>query len=189
MTQHNFLNHWESLQKQIYQENNSPDHIKAAQEIVREFCLDMEIESVIELGCGQAPVLDEFKKLGKRTLGVTLGGESLDHEVVREDMHFTKIAGQTADLVVARHALEHSPMPLILLMEMARMSRRYALVVVPVPDSRMINHSNHYSVFPKENWEWLFKLSGWQILKFKQADFSVELDYTYKEYRYLLEKI
>jgi hypothetical protein len=187
----NFKNHLEKLYKQIYNEPHSQPHTDASVEMINEFTSDLNFEKVVELGCGTAPSLDYLYDKGKITYGITMGGEIVNpvHKVLREDMHFTELLDGACDLIIARHVLEHSPMPLILLMEMRRISSRYALVAMPILDSRTINHPNHYSVLPKENWEWLFKLSDWKILKFKQVAYCIEPDYAYKEYRYLLEGI
>jgi 2-polyprenyl-3-methyl-5-hydroxy-6-metoxy-1,4-benzoquinol methylase len=189
MTYQNFEKHISKLTQDIYNEPSSSQHTNASKELIEEFCKDLIFDSVVEFGCGTAPILDEMKKMGKKTLGITLGGEVVDHEVLREDMHFTTVADSSFDMVVARHVLEHSYMPLILLMEMRRVATRHALVVVPVPDERMIEWRNHYSALPKENWEWLFKLSRWEVLKFKEAVLLQEEHYTYKEYRYLLKAV
>lgn len=189
MNYSNFEKHLQKIYSEIYNEPRSLQHVNATREMLEEFCKDLSFSNVIELGCGTAPALDFLKGWGKETMGVTLGKEEVNHPALREDMHFTVIPDQSYDMVIARHILEHSLMPLILLMEMRRIVRKYAVVVVPIPDERMIQHKNHYSVFPKENWDWLFKLSNWKILKFKQVDFCKEPDYIYKEYRYLLEGI
>jgi hypothetical protein len=49
---------------------------------------------------------------------VSLGAEDCDHPVVHEGMHFSGLANGGAAVVIARHILEHSPMPLLMLMEM-----------------------------------------------------------------------
>lgn len=189
MNYSNFENHLQELRKQIYNEPHSYWHTKAAEEALTEYCKDLKFTNVLELGCGTAPCLDLMKKWGKETLGITLGNEIVNHEVLREDIHFTSIPSQSFDMIIARHILEHSPMPLILLMEMRRIARKYAYVALPVPDPRSIQHPNHYSVFEKINWEYLFYLSKWRVLRFKQVDYCIEPTYTYREYRYLLNAI
>lgn len=189
MSYTNFERHLQKIYSQIYNEPHSEPHTTASINMIDEFCSDISFDSVVEFGCGTAPILDKMKELGKTTLGVTLGGENVNHEVIREDMHFTTIGDGYCDMVVARHVLEHSPMPLILLMEMRRIAKYYALVAVPIPDTRTINHPNHYSVFPSRNWEYLFSLAGWKVLKFKAVDYCIEPEYTYREYRYLLKAV
>src|SRR3990172_10320173 len=117
MNHFNFEKHLEKLASQIYSEPPSSQHTNASKELIEEFCRDLSFQNVVELGCGTAPCLDILKSWGKETFGVTAKGEIVNHSVYRGDMHFTGLADQSYDLVIARHALEHSPMPLILLME------------------------------------------------------------------------
>jgi len=185
----NFEKHLQKLYLDVYDEPQSSQHTNSARETLEEFCNNLDIRRAVELGCGTAPSLNWLKEHGKETLGVTMGHETSLHEVLREDMHFTSINDQSYDLVIARHVLEHSPMPLILLMEMRRISRKYALVTVPFPDEWAIKHRNHYSVFDDINWRWLFELSGWKVTNFKNANYYNEPDHPFYEYRYLLEAI
>jgi len=190
MNYSNFFKHIEKLQQSIYNEPWSPHHAAAARDAVIEFLKPLDFESVVELGCGTAPCLDAVLELGnKRTLGVTIGHENNKHEIIRDDMHFTDLPDNSFDIVIVRHALEHSPIPLILLMEMARISKRWALVIVPTPTEPMIEYQNHYSVFDSKVWEQLFKIAGWKVLKFKEINYFFRPDKTWDaEYRYLLEK-
>ena len=185
----NFEKHLEKIYKDVYNEPRSPQHTNSARETLEEFCKDLDIRRAVEFGCGMAPSLDLLKEWGVETLGVTMGTEIPDHPVLREDMHFTSLENQSYDLVIARHVLEHSPMPLILLMEMRRVARKYAIVILPYPDEWAIRHRNHYSVFKSANWEWLFELSGWKVLNFKKSNYYNEPEHPYFEYRYLLEAI
>ena len=181
----------DKLVDEIYQEPASHHHVQAAINVVQNFCSDLQFESVVELGCGTAPILNEMKKYGKITLGITLGKEKMDHPLIEADMNFSGLETYSYDLVVTRHALEHSPMPLLLLMEMERISKKYALIIVPVPSERMIRWPNHYSVFPRENWGYLFDIAGWKINKFNEEKLFC-YDHEKKlwdwEYQYLLEK-
>ncbi|MFA5013948.1 MAG: methyltransferase domain-containing protein [Actinomycetota bacterium] len=186
----NFERHYQYLTSQIYTEPYSAHHAQTAKEMVQYFCYHLDFLSAVEFGCGTAPCLDEMKKMGKKTLGVTLGGEKLDHEVLREDMHFTSLPDGSFEMAVVRHALEHSPMPLILLLEIRRIATKFVLIAVPSPTEFCIRHKNHYSVFHRINWEYLFKLSGWKVKDYRQIRFFCEdweKDDWMMEYQYLLE--
>ena len=63
------------------------------------------------------------------------------------------------DLVYASHVVEHSPMPLVALMECARVARALALAVPRWP--RMVDEPYHYSCMPAEVWRQWFAVSGW----------------------------
>jgi len=189
-TYDNFFRHIGKFSQNIYDQLPSPHHTKAANSAMAELLEGLEINSAVELGCGSAPCLDYLKEHGVKTLGVTIGKEDCNHEVLREDMHFSTIPDGSYDLVIARHALEHSPIPLILLAEMRRISKNYAIVIVPTLTQRMVNYTNHYSVFPDFVWERLFVLSGWAIKKFRAENYFFDPDKTWdSEYRYLLKTV
>lgn len=75
------------------------------------------------------------------------------------------------DIIYASHVLEHSPMPLIALMECRRVARCLLLVVPAWP--RMVAEPYHYSVMPAAAWKHLFAVAGWRI----GADLSGRHDY------------
>lgn len=174
----------DQLAEDVYHEVPTPHHTAAANETVERMVEGLGITSALELGCGAAPMLDRLAEMGIETRGVTLGAEPCDHPVLHEDMHFSGIPNASADLIVARHIVEHSPMPLLLLMEMHRLSARYALVVVPCDDLVWVEWHNHYSVFGKPMWNKLFTRAGFRVIA--EEDGPLEPDST--EWRFLLEK-
>ena len=185
------ITHYNKLSENTVLELRSPHHDEAAVKVVKDFCTNLNIDSVIELGCGTAPMLDAFKELGVKTCGVTLLEEPIDHEVIRKDMHLSGIETGAFDLVASRHSLEHSPMPLLLLMEMRRIATKYALIVLPIPNERMVNTwVDHYSVMDKTMWLKLFKLAGWRVSKFRTYKYlEYEEGEWDEEYQWLLEVI
>ncbi len=186
----NFSAHIRRFSANIYDEPHSPQHTNAAKRALTELLDGIIFNSAVEFGCGTAPCLDIIKEMGKATFGVTIGMEQCNHEVLREDMHFTSLADGSYDLAFARHVLEHSPIPLIMLAEMRRIAREYAVVIVPTPTQRMINYKNHYSVFPDFVWERLFTLAGWSVKKFRAESYFFDVSQVWdSEYRYLLKKI
>ena len=185
----NFKKHIEELNKSIDTEIVNDGHTSASKDVANEWLKNLDFKSAIELGAGLAQLLDILANWGKGTLAVTLGNEDVEkHNVLREDMHFTNIPDKSYDLVISRHSLEHSYMPLILLMEMYRISKKYSLVIVPMPREEMINWQNHYSVFDDRTWRQLFKLSHWKVIKFADKKYFGRVVDDFLEYRYLLEK-
>ena len=155
--------------------------------MAEEFLKDLDFKTVVELGSGLAPLLDILVGWDKKTLAVTLGNENIKkHKVLREDMHFTSIADESYDLVISRHSLEHSYMPLILLMEMHRISKKYGLVIVPMPTEEMVDWQNHYSVFDDRTWRRLFEISHWKVIRFADNKYFGRTKDDLLEYRYLL---
>lgn len=188
MTYDNFSRHLSELRKEIYIELASPQHTRAARETAEEFLKDLDFKSAVEFGCGVAPTLDILKEWGKKTLGITLDNESVAHEILREDMHFTNLEDKSFDIGISRHSLEHSPIPLIMLMEMKRIVKGYLLVVVPTPTEAMVNHPNHYSVFPNRVWRQLFDILGLKVVRYKKVKYFYSPRQEWDlEYRYLLK--
>ncbi len=173
------------LAEDVYHEPVTEQHTIAAQETVEEMLTDLEFETVVELGAGTGPTLDALAALGKQTWAVSIGAEACQHPVLHRDMHFTGLPDASFDLVVARHVVEHSPMPLLLLMEMARIAQRYALVVVPNDDEIWIEWINHYSVLSRPMWRKLFARAGWRVLDEVERPMPPDS----AEWRFLLEKV
>ncbi len=77
------------------------------------------------------------------------------------------------DLVYASHVLEHSPMPLVALLEIRRVARFLAFAVPRWP--RMVDEPYHYSCAPLEMWRQWLDVSRWAIV----ADFSGSRDFEF----------
>jgi ubiquinone/menaquinone biosynthesis C-methylase UbiE len=174
----------DELASDVHDEAPTGHHAAAARGAIDQMVKGLEVKSALELGCGTGPCLDRLKELGIAARGVSLGAEPCAHPVVQADIHFTALPERGVDLVVARHILEHSPMPLLLLMEMRRLTRRYALVVVPCDEKIFVDAKNHYSVLSKPLWRKLFTRARFRVLK--EADGSLEPAST--EWRFLLER-
>jgi SAM-dependent methyltransferase len=68
------------------------------------------------------------------------------------------------DLVFARHVLEHSPMPLLTLMEWHRVAKQWLCVIVPDPRAFAPGGRNHYYVLSKELWRPIIARAGWAVI-------------------------
>lgn len=156
----------------------------ACSQVYNEFLSDLNISSVLELGAGAGTLLSLFPEHVKKD-GLSMGKENALY--IEGDMNTPPIDDKTYDLVLARHCVEHSLLPLIMLCEMARITKKYALVVVPVCSKDMANMINHYSVFTDISWEALFKKSGFKIMKEKKnCPIYQDNSAGYFEDRYLL---
>ena len=103
------------------------------------------------------------------------------------DFHWLDYEDGSFDLIWARHALEHSPMPYFALREWYRVSKQYLLVVVPEVSEYIANYPGHYSCLSEEMWEALFKKSGWEVEKFVKG-FWKHGDRNLPELRFLCKK-
>lgn len=158
------------------------DEFSPCQDVYNKWLKELKVREVVELGAGNGILLSLFPAEVK-TVGVSLGGEP---GMIPADMNTPPFYDESVDLVIARHAVEHSLMPLIMLCEMARITRKYALVIVPCCNEEMANYDNHYSVFTATGWKALFKRAGFAIAK---EELLVPLYRNIKENRFLLVKI
>lgn len=126
--------------------------------------------SVLDVGCGHGFMYPVFTSLGISWSGVTLGDDAeacrqAGYPVYENDMSFLPFEEKTFDLVFARHVLEHSPFPLLTLMEWRRVSKKYLILVSPAPAYWGWRGKNHYAVAPKEQLNWWLLRSGWAVIK------------------------
>lgn len=173
------------LMEDIYPQPMDDGHNRMTQEVIDLWVKDLGVKTVLDVGCGQGNAYWPFKNLGIKWQGLTLGETDfkvcLDKQlpVVQEDMTFTSFEQDSFDLVFARHVLEHSPMPLISLMEWQRLSKAYCIVVLPSVNTQVMGGRNHYYMLTPEQWTILFRNAGWAI-----EDFNGDC---VDEYRYLLK--
>jgi len=128
------------------------------------------VHTVLDVGCGNGFSHLMFNKYGIEYTGVTLGKDDLsiakhsNFNVVEMDMSFLQFDTEKFDIVYSRHSLEHSPFPLLTLMEWHRVSKQYLILVLPSTEYWGIGGRNHYSVFTKDQWYYVFERSGWEVI-------------------------
>ncbi len=177
------------LYEDIYPQPVDGGHMDMAENILHKWLPKLTPkENVIDMGCGATAFCkNTFEHYGVKYTGVTLGqdvitcrGAGID--VIDSDFSFmTAIPNNTFDLVFARHSLEHSPMPIITLMEWRRICRNWAIIVLPNPAHYGWGGLNHYSVANDVQALWWFERAGWEVLW---------RDYTEKtELRYMMRKV
>lgn len=186
------------LARDVYPQPQDEKHTLWAEESIAEFmALAREVESVIDLGCGEGFCQPFFEKYGVRYLGVCLGKDykvslSENRNVQNLDFSFLPFTNNSYDMLYARHALEHSPMPLLTLMEWHRVSKRYLALVLPSPVFWGIGGRNHYSVLNDLQWKVLFDAAGFSVTYESKKIYHMAPDKDAAddeiEYRYLLEK-
>ena len=125
--------------------------------------------SVLDVGCGQGFCQYPFERHGVTYEGVALGGDveiaqQLGHNVKKMDFSFLDYPDNSFDLIFSRHSLEHSPMPLITLMEWARVSTNWLGVILPAPEWYTYAGRNHYSVMNMEQVKNLLNVAGWNVM-------------------------
>jgi ubiquinone/menaquinone biosynthesis C-methylase UbiE len=142
-------------------------------------------KNVLDIGCGQGEAQRMFRSYGIRYSGVNVGDDfkiarSLGRNVFECDFNFLpKFWDNTFDLVWARHTLEHSPFPLLTLMEFHRVAKRWLCIILPNPDYFGWVGKNHYSVLPRQQARWLMRRAGWKVMW---------TEYTEYEFRFVCQK-
>jgi SAM-dependent methyltransferase len=126
-------------------------------------------ETMVDMGCGQLAPQELFESLGVEYTGVDLGinahiAKKEGKRLICEDMTFTTLKSESFDLVYSRHSLEHSPFPLLTLMEWYRVAKHWLLLVLPNPKHYGWVGKNHYGVMNWEQCEYFLQRSGWNII-------------------------
>lgn len=129
--------------------------------------------NVLDIGAGTCFMQPHFESLGLAYTGLTLGADAvtaktLGRNVKELDMTFLNdYEVGSVDLIWARHVLEHSPFPLITLMEWRRVVAQSLVLIAPTPNYWGYKGKNHYSVLPIEALYWLLNRAGWEVVNYQ----------------------
>ena len=160
----------DSLLFQIYAQPEDEGHTRWAQESI-DFLAGScahPVTSVLDAGCGEGFCQPMFEEKGMAYTGIALRGDvenavSKGRNVLSMDFSFLDFPDGSFHLVYSRHSLEHSPMPLLTLMEWKRVSAKYVALVLPAVEHWTYVGRNHYFVLHPEQWENLFDIVGLKI--------------------------
>jgi len=181
--------YYSELMNDIYpQPSAHDDHFIRAYRVIRRWIPLIHPENVLDVGCGEGfcqPMFERFRV--PFYIGVSMGNDVLVAKqrgcnVTEMDFNFLDYPDNYFSLVFARHALEHSPFPIISLMEWHRVSDRWLIVVTPRPLDGTIGFigRNHYSVVESHTQlRWWLRRAGWRV---RDSYHSKD------EFRYLCEK-
>lgn len=179
----------ELINQDIYPQPKDDQHVEWASQVIDRWMPQLISEGclcVLDVGCGVAFTQDMFESRGVSYIGITLGSDYnedvlVNKNVYQEDFNFIpELLSGVADVVFSRHSLEHSPFPLLTLMEWHRVSKEWLILVMPNPRDWTYLGRNHYSVMPPQLIRWMLRRAGWKILDY---------EYTRKELRYLCQKL
>lgn len=158
------------LYADIYEQPEDIGHITLAQKVVDHWMSKLTTcHSVLDVGCGQGMCQPMFERWNVLYEGIALGedvikAQALGRNVKRMDFSFLDYHDDTFDLIFARHSLEHSPMPLLTLMEWARVGANWLGVVVPAPEWYGYTGRNHYSVMNMDQLRNVLDVAGWRVM-------------------------
>jgi SAM-dependent methyltransferase len=181
----------DSLLGDVYPQPEDAGHTALAQEVI-DFWMSRlaDCHSVLDVGCGTGFCQSMFEKHNIEYEGIALGKDVLvandnDRNVFKMDFSFLSYPEKSFDLIFSRHSLEHSPMPLITLMEWARVARNWLGLVVPAPEHYTFEGINHYSVMTQDQLEVMLNRAGWKLM---WKDIKM-LDNVPQEYWLFCEKV
>lgn len=183
------------LAADIYPQPEDPGHIALANKVIDTWMSRMtSCTSVLDLGCGTGFCHSIFEKWNVKYEGICLGedfmvAKSKGRNVHKMDFHFLDYDDSSFDLLFSRHSLEHSPMPLLALMEWARVSKSWLGIVLPAPEWYTYKGLNHYSVMNRDQIENLLENAGWKIIWYEIFYVNPDSDErTPQEYWIMCEK-
>ena len=180
-------------QAHIYDEGESGFHKDLTAQIVKNYIDPLNLPkdaNILDLGCGPGYFLDEMKERGYTNLtGVTLSPgdvklcESKGHKIKKYDLSFLPQSDgyndESIDFIFLRHAFEHSPYPIISLMEYNRVLRQNSKIYIEVPqpncDRKHEWNLNHYSIFGEQQLAALLNRCGFDIDSFNTIEFDLQV--------------
>lgn len=151
----------------LYPQPPDAGHTALAQEVIDMWCSRLSnISTVLDVGAGQGFCQPMFEKWGLKYTGVALGpdvipAQNAGYNVERCDFNFLPYPDKSFDVVFSRHSLEHSPMPLLSLMEWSRVSKGYLGVILPAPEHYTYEGQNHYSVMTINQFLAIARIANW----------------------------
>lgn len=172
----------------VYSEPDTMIHTMVMDNVIPKIIADADLDSsrsILDVGCGRGYGMQKFAELGCTNIrGITLSTEDAiaarqrGFECTEQDMSFTEFEDEAFDFLFVRHALEHSPYPLLTLKEFHRIitpgGGAYIEMPSPKCDRLLEAYDNHYSIMGPRQWIELFKRAGFDIpdsgeIKFKAS--------------------
>lgn len=171
----------------VYSEPDTQLHIGVMDNVIPKIVKDADLsdkQKILDVGCGRGYGMLKFKELGCTNIqGITLSEEdvkaSQDRGFVctQQDMSFTDFNDSEFDFLFVRHALEHSPYPLLTLKEFNRIISNGggAYIEMPSPkcDRRLESYDNHYSIMGPRQWTELMKRAGFTVADHGEITFNI----------------
>lgn len=172
----------------VYSEPDTDMHTNCINQMTKkiwdEHFHDTPDARLLDVGCGSGYAMEKFKELGMTNLtGLTLSHDDAEtarnrgFDVVEEDMSFTSFEDASFDIIWARHSLEHSPFPLLTLIEFNRLLAPGGKIYIEMPSPkctrRLEEYDNHYSIMGPRQWYALMKRAGFESKDIGEINFVV----------------
>jgi SAM-dependent methyltransferase len=177
------------LQDTVYHEPESIDfHNKMIDELHKQVIMPMSLPydaNILDVGCGSGYWLEKMRDSGYEHLtGITLDDDDIQIckergvNVVKSDFTFTDFADDSFGFIFCRHAIEHSPYPIMTLMEFNRILKQdgHLYIEVPAPDQdrKHEENLNHFSIMGAKMWVNLIKRAGFDVQWFQELDLELQ---------------
>lgn len=177
----------------IYDEGESGYHKSITTQVTEKYFDPLNLPKdahILDLGCGPGYFLDEIKQRGYTNYaGITLSPgdikicEDKGHTIKKYDLSFLPqrdgYNDESVDFIFLRHALEHSPFPVISLMEYNRVLKQFGklYIEVPAPDCERKHefNPNHYSILGSAQLGALLIRCGFDINVFETIEFDLKM--------------
>ena len=176
----------------VYSEPDTQMHQNVMDHMIPKFVSEYNLNStkkILDIGCGQGYGMLKFVEVGCTDVsGLTLSKEDADaarargFNVVEEDMSFQSAADAAYDVLFARHSLEHSPYPLLTLLEFNRILKSGGIAYIEMPSPQctraLEEYDNHYAIMGPRQWRALMIRAGFNPLDIGELKFSISNNQT-----------
>lgn len=155
----------ELIKNDVYVQPDEGGRTKISKSIISSAPIS-ELKTVLDVGCGLGYAQELFE--GMEYVGITASQKEheiatgLGRSVFLMDYNFIRF-DRNFDLVFSSHSLEHSPFPVLTLMEWHRVGS-HLLLIVPNPEHYGYIGKNHYSVSESQQIRWWLRRAGWKVL-------------------------
>lgn len=159
----------------VYSEPPSDLHTDVMNHLIPKMHSEKSITGpLLDVGCGDGYAMDKLRSLGvKDIIGLTLSSDDAaaardrGFVVVEQDMSFTDFADGSFRWLWVRHALEHSPFPLLTLLEFHRILSQGGQAYIEMPSPKctrlLESYDNHYSIMGPRQWTCLMQRAGFSV--------------------------
>jgi 2-polyprenyl-3-methyl-5-hydroxy-6-metoxy-1,4-benzoquinol methylase len=171
----------------VYSEPDTSIHTMVMDHMIPKFIEEVNLNTsskILDVGCGHGYGMQKFAELGfKNISGITLskvdadGARERGFKVNEEDMSFQSAKDKTYDVLFARHSLEHSPYPLLTLLEFNRILKKGGIAYIEMPSPGctrdLESYDNHYSIMGTRQWNALMIRAGFTVVNIGNLKFDI----------------
>lgn len=120
--------------------------------------LGLPIQNVLDVGSGSGKMIDYFTKRNITCYGIDIHPTRKD--IQKMDIYNSGINSDSYDLVYSAHVLEHLKDPVRFRDEVFRISKRYILIITPLPGKHFWDEPDHIRPYTCEALKRLFKVNN-----------------------------